>query len=141
MKAAAADVRLDPYPLKVAATGPLTQDFLWEVNFAAPPHAQVDLTHSQALGGFFQPGDLIIGETGTSAFGLAGSRLPKDTFMFNQTIYGSIGYATGAAVGALQAMKENAKYERGILVTGEGSLHLTVQAFADLLRFELKPIM
>jgi pyruvate decarboxylase len=38
-------------------------------------------------------------------------------------------------------MKENAKYKRGILVTGEGSLHLTVQAFADLLRFEVKPIM
>lgn len=95
----------------------------------------------QALGSLFQPGDLIIGETGTSAFGLAGSKLPKDTFMFNQTVYGSIGYATGASVGAFQAMKENAKYKRGILVTGEGSLHLTVQAFADLLRFELKPIM
>jgi pyruvate decarboxylase len=101
----------------------------------------VRLIHLQALGKFFQPGDLVIGETGTSSFGLAGTKLPKDTFMFNQTIYGSIGYATGAAVGAIQAMKENTKYKRGILITGEGSLHLTVQAFADLLRFELKPIM
>ena len=102
---------------------------------------RINLIRLQALGSLFQPGDLVIGETGTSSFGLAGSKLPKDAFMFNQTVYGSIGYATGAAVGAFQAMKENAKYKRGILVTGEGSLHLTVQAFADLLRFELKPIV
>lgn len=61
--------------------------------------------------------------------------------MFNQTVYGSIGYATGAAVGAFQALKEGSPYKRGVLVTGEGSLQLTVQAFADMLRFDLKPIM
>jgi pyruvate decarboxylase len=62
-------------------------------------------------------------------------------FQFNQTVYGSIGYATGSAVGTFQAIKETGKYKRNVLITGEGSLQLTVQAFADLLRHDLKPIM
>lgn len=55
--------------------------------------------------------------------------------MFNQTVFGSIGYATGAIVGVGQAIKESGgKWKRPILVTGEGSMHLTVQAIADMLR-------
>jgi hypothetical protein len=61
--------------------------------------------------------------------------------MYNQTVYGSIGYATGAAVGAFKAIQETGQYKRCILVTGEGSLHLTVQAFADLLKLGLNPIV
>lgn len=61
--------------------------------------------------------------------------------MYNQTIWGSIGYATPSATGAFQAAKENGKYKRGILVTGEGSLQLTVQTFADMLKLDLKPIV
>ncbi|KAF2107145.1 thiamine diphosphate-binding protein [Lophiotrema nucula] len=103
----------------------LTQDFLWP-----------------ALGLFFRSGDVCIGETGTSAFGLCDSRLPKNVMMFNQTVYGSIGYATGAIVGVGQAIKESSgKWKRPILVTGEGSMHLTIQAIADMLRWDLKPII
>jgi pyruvate decarboxylase len=61
--------------------------------------------------------------------------------MYNQTVFGSIGYATGAAVGAFKAIRENNNYKRCILVTGEGSLHLTVQAFADMLKLGLNPIV
>ena len=61
--------------------------------------------------------------------------------MYNQTVYGSIGFATGSAVGAFVAGKELGLYKRNILVTGEGSLQLTVQAFADLIRHELNPIV
>jgi pyruvate decarboxylase len=124
IKALANPPKIDPYPFSGSSTGKLTQDFLWH-----------------AVGSFFQPGDLVIGETGTSAFGLVASKLPKGAAMFNQTIFGSIGYATGAAVGAFLGLQETGSYQRGILVTGEGSLHLTVQAFADMLRWELKPIM
>jgi len=100
----------------------LTQDFLWP-----------------ALGRYFRPGDYIIAETGTSSFGIpAASLLNVDNVkMYNQTIFGSIGYATGAALGSFVAGKENDSIKRGILVTGEGSLQLTVQAFSDLLRHEL----
>lgn len=122
----AVKVTWDPFPLKdLPASGPLKQDFLWN-----------------ALSKFFQPGDCIIGETGTSAFGLGDSLMPNGSFAFNQTIWGSIGYATGALVGASQAISEGAGgFKRAILVTGEGSLHLTAQALADLLRYDLKPIM
>ena len=68
--------------------------------------------------------------------------------MYNQTVYGSIGYATGAALGAFKALRENdpetgktRPKNRCILVTGEGSLHLTVQAFADFLKLALNPIV
>jgi pyruvate decarboxylase len=62
--------------------------------------------------------------------------------MFNQTVYGSIGYATGAIVGVGQAITESeGKWKRPILVTGEGSMHLTIQAIGDMLRWNLKPIM
>ena len=61
--------------------------------------------------------------------------------MYNQTVFGSIGYATGAAVGSFTAALETGKFKRGILVTGEGSLQLTVQAFADLLKLGLKPVV
>jgi pyruvate decarboxylase len=57
--------------------------------------------------------------------------------MFNQTVFGSIGFATGAAVGAFVAGKELGTIKRGILVTGEGSLQRTVQAFSDLIRHEV----
>jgi pyruvate decarboxylase len=57
--------------------------------------------------------------------------------MYNQTVFGSIGFASGAAVGSFVAGRELGTIKRGILVTGEGSLQLTVQAFSDLLRHEV----
>ena len=61
--------------------------------------------------------------------------------MYSQTVFGSVGYATGAAVGTFTSIKETGKYKRRILVTGEGSMQLTVQAFADMLKLDVKPIM
>ena len=61
--------------------------------------------------------------------------------MYNQTVFGSIGYATGAALGSFVAGKEDGSIKRGILVTGDGSLQLTVQTFSDLLRHRLNSTM
>ncbi|KAM0244500.1 hypothetical protein ACHAP5_006181 [Fusarium lateritium] len=115
-----------PYPkFNFQASDILKQDFLWG-----------------ALSSFFQPGDVVIGETGTSAFGLCDTKLPSGVMMFNQTVYGSIGYATGAIVGVGQAIAESeGKWKRPVLVTGEGSMHLTIQALADMLRWDLKPVI
>ncbi|KAF4338011.1 pyruvate decarboxylase [Fusarium beomiforme] len=123
---ASQQVTWDPYPkFSFQANDDLKQDYLWG-----------------ALSSFFRPGDVIIGETGTSAFGLCDTKLPSGVMMFNQTVYGSIGYATGAIVGVGQAIKESeGKWGRPILVTGEGSMHLTIQALADMLRWDLKPII
>ncbi|KAJ5455572.1 uncharacterized protein N7458_003836 [Penicillium daleae] len=116
-------VTWDPYPNdSTPKPDKLTQDYLW---------AQ--------LGKYFQPGDFVIAETGTSSYGIPASNLMNvsDVRMFNQTVFGSIGYATGAALGAFIAGKEDGSIKRGILVTGEGSLQLTVQTFSDLLRHGL----
>ncbi|KAK9369637.1 thiamine diphosphate-binding protein [Lipomyces kononenkoae] len=120
-------VEWDPYPLdRLEAPAKLTQDFLWA-----------------ALGGYFQPGDYVVAETGTSAFGILASNLmnTENILMYNQTVYGSIGFATGAALGSFVAGKESNTIKRGILVTGEGSLQLTVQAFSDVLRHGLNTTM
>lgn len=116
----------NPYPISsLSSSDALRQDFLWP-----------------ALSSFFRPGDIVIGETGTSAFGLCDSRIPEGVMMFNQTVFGSIGYATGAILGVGEAIKESGgKWKRPVLVTGEGSMQLTVQAVADMLRWDLKPIM
>jgi len=122
-KVAQQTISWDPYPGdQPDVPDKLTQDFLWPT-----------------LGRYFQPGDYIVTETGTSSFGIpAASLLNVDNVkMYNQTIFGSIGYATGAALGSFIAGKENNSIKRGILITGEGSLQLTVQAFSDFLRHEL----
>jgi pyruvate decarboxylase len=148
VRASTPTVDWDPYPMNNPEPEPqLTQDYLWPVSLS-PSNQSVNqalveafLTTLQTLGKFFKPGDFIIGETGTSAFGLGCSKLPSGASMYNQTIFGSIGYATGAALGAFKAIRESGKYKRCILVTGEGSLHLTVQTFADLLKLGLNPIV
>ncbi|KAG9496176.1 hypothetical protein J7337_012757 [Fusarium musae] len=113
------DVTWDPYPkFNFQAGDELKQDFLWG-----------------ALSSFLRPGNVIISETGTSAFGLCDTKLPSGVMIFSQTVYGSIGYATGAIVGVGQAIKESGgKWKRPVLITGEGSIHLTIQALAYMLR-------
>jgi pyruvate decarboxylase len=56
-------------------------------------------------------------------------------------VYGSIGYVAGAAVGGSIAGKETGKYKRMIVVTGEGSLQLTIQAFSLLNRHGITPVV
>lgn len=114
-----------PYAeMKPTPKGPLTQAWMWS-RFA----------------GFLRSKDLLVIETGTSQTGIGETPFPKGLQMFTQTIFGSIGYATGASVGAFVAAKEGGKLQRNVLVTGDGSLQLTVQALSDLLRHDLKPIM
>ncbi|KAK3070663.1 Pyruvate decarboxylase 1 [Teratosphaeriaceae sp. CCFEE 6253] len=141
VKAKSAQVEWDPYPLPEVAKErkQLTQDFLWD-----------------ALATILKPDDLVVGETGTSAFGLAATRYPRGCTGYNQTVFGSIGYAGPSFTGALQAAAEaktattittttgsvsGGTVRRGILVTGEGSLQLTPMCFADLLKLDLRPLV
>lgn len=86
---------------------------------------------------FFKPNDIIIAETGTSSMGLGFSLLPEGAQFHNQTLWGSIGWATPASFGAALA----APNKRVILITGEGSHQLTVQEISQFVRFGLKPII
>ena len=65
------------------------------------------------------------------------AQLPKGAVFHNQSLWGSIGWATPAAFGAALAAPER----RTILITGEGSHQLTAQEVSQFHRFGLKPII
>lgn len=82
-------------------------------------------------------GDILIAETGTCSMGLGFASMPKGSTFQNQTLWGSIGWATPAAFGAAMAAPDR----RTILVTGDGSHQLTAQEVSQFGRFGLKPII
>src|SRR3984957_2119930 len=85
--------------------------------------------------GFLEPGDILIAETGTASMGLGFARMPKGSTFHNQTLWGSIGWATPAAFGAAVAAPDR----RVVLVTGDGSHQLTAQEICQFGRLGLKP--
>lgn len=86
---------------------------------------------------FLRPDDIVIAETGTSSMGLAFAKLPHGARFHNQTLWGAIGWATPAALGAAVA----APNRRLVLFTGEGSHQLTAQEIGQFHRLGLKPII
>ncbi|EDK47532.1 Pyruvate decarboxylase 2 [Lodderomyces elongisporus] len=98
---------------------PLTQEYLWT-----------------KVSSWFKEGDIIITETGTSAFGIVQSRFPNNTIGISQVLWGSIGYTVGATLGAAMAAQEIDPKKRVILFVGDGSLQLTVQEISTLCKWE-----
>jgi indolepyruvate decarboxylase len=86
---------------------------------------------------FLRPNDIIIAETGTASMGLGFAHMPNSASFHNQTLWGSIGWATPAALGAAIA----APHRRVVLITGEGSQQFTVQDIGQFGRLGLKPIV
>lgn len=86
---------------------------------------------------FLRPGDILIGETGTASMGLGFALMPKGASFHNQTLWGSIGWATPASVGAAVAAPDR----RVVLVTGDGSHQLTAQEIGQFGRLGLKPVV
>src|SRR5262249_54284193 len=98
------------------------------------PLTQVD--YWKALQNFLRPGDVIVVEDGTSSAGFGRLTLPDDcTYVTGAFVWCSIGYATGALLGAMLASPRR----RHILLTGEGSLQMTVQELSTVMRHDLKP--
>lgn len=87
---------------------------------------------------FLRPNDVLVAETGTCSMGLALARLPAGASFENQTLWGSIGWATPAAVGAAVAA---GKDRRVVLITGEGSHQLTAQEISQFGRYGLNPVV
>jgi len=105
----------------VPSDDPLTQDAYWK-----------------AMQNFLRPGDVIIVEDGTSSAGCGRLTLPDDcTYITGAFVWCSIGYATGALLGAILASPGR----RHILLTGEGSLQMTVQEISTVMRHDLKPFI
>ena len=103
---------------------PLKQQWLWN-----------------QVGKFLQEGDVVITETGTSAFGINQTHFPNNTYGISQVLWGSIGFTTGATLGAAFAAEELDKNKRVILFIGDGSLQLTVQEISTMIRWGLKPYL
>lgn len=115
-----------PLPVKPAGEsardekGPLTQENFWH-------------TVQQAL----QPGDILVADQGTAAFGAASLSLPTGAELLVQPLWGSIGYALPATFGAQLA----APGRRVILITGDGAAQLTIQEIGSMLREALSPVI
>ena len=105
----------------VPSDDPLTQDAYW-----------------QAIQTFLRPGDVIVVEDGTSSAGFGRLNLPDGcTCISGAYVWCSIGYATGALLGAILASPGR----RHILLTGEGSLQMTAQEISTVMRHNLKPFI
>jgi indolepyruvate decarboxylase len=86
---------------------------------------------------FIKENDILIAETGTASMGLGFAKMPKGSTFHNQTLWGSIGWATPASFGAAVA----APGRRVVLVTGDGSYQLTAQEISQFGRLGLKPVI
>jgi indolepyruvate decarboxylase len=114
-------VRPSKQPDPVPSDDPLTQEAYWK-----------------AMQGFLRPGDVIVVEDGASSAGMGRLTLPDGcTYITGAFVWCSIGYATGALLGAIFASPGR----RHILLTGEGSLQMTVQELSTVMRHDLKPFI
>jgi indolepyruvate decarboxylase len=86
---------------------------------------------------FLKPGDILLAESGTASIGLVSAFMPQGATFHNQTLWGSIGWATLAAFGAAVAAPD----KRVVLVTGDGAHQLTAQEISQFGRRGLKPIV
>ena len=86
---------------------------------------------------FIQEGDNLVVETGIVNLALAKLKIKKNMSVNNQVLWGSIGWATGAALGVSMADKN----ARTILVTGEGSHQLSATEISTMMRNNLKPVI
>ncbi|CCE66346.1 hypothetical protein TPHA_0Q00120 [Tetrapisispora phaffii CBS 4417] len=113
-----------PVPANPAtpAETPLKQEWLWN-----------------QVGKFLKEGDIVLTETGTSAFGINQTHFPTNTYGISQVLWGSIGFTGGATLGAAFAAEEIDPKKRTIVFIGDGSLQLTVQEISTMIRWNLKP--
>ncbi|EAZ0126733.1 alpha-keto acid decarboxylase family protein [Salmonella enterica] len=100
--------------------GELTQESFW-----------------QTLQQYLKPGDIILVDQGTAAFGDAALSLPDGAEVVVQPLWGSIGYSLPAAFGAQTACPDR----RVILIIGDGAAQLTIQEMGSMLRDGQAPVI
>lgn len=84
---------------------------------------------------FLRPGDIILADQGTAAFGIASLKLPEQATLLVQPLWGSIGYTLPAAFGAQAACPQR----RLVLIIGDGAAQLTIQELGSMLRDGQRP--
>lgn len=100
--------------------GELTQESFW-----------------QTLQQYLKPGDIVLVDQGTAAFGAAALSLPDGAKVVVQPLWGSIGYSLPAAFGAQTACPDR----RVILIIGDGAAQLTIQEMGSMLRDGQAPVI
>lgn len=106
----------------------------------APPDEAAPVSQRafwRAMQRMLRPGDCLLADQGTAAFGAAALRLPSGAQLLVQPLWGSIGYTLPAAFGAQTA----APAQRVILIIGDGSAQLTIQELGSMLRDGQKPLI
>ena len=101
------------------------------------------------LANFLQPGDIVMGETGTPGYGVREMPLPKHTRFFSPVTWLSIGYMLPACQGAALGQQEliaSGKYHdlkaaRTVLFIGDGSFQMTCQELATIIRHNLNVVI
>lgn len=116
---------LPPHPTRPHTDPPgrdaaLTQEVLWD-------------RLSEAL----TPGNVVLADQGTSFYGMAGHRLASEVTFIGQPLWGSIGYALPAALGAGLAARDR----RTVLLIGDGAAQLTIQELGAFGREGLSPVV
>lgn len=96
----------------------------------------LDNLYSQ-LSDFLKGSDNIVVETGSSSLNFVKYPLPQNTKYYNQTLWGSIGWATPATLGVALAKPDS----KVILLTGEGSHQLTLNELGVMGRYDINPII
>ncbi|EMO0819720.1 alpha-keto acid decarboxylase family protein [Salmonella enterica] len=100
--------------------GELTQESFW-----------------QTLQQYLKPGDIVLVDQGTAAFGAAALSLPDGAEVVVQPLWGSIGYSLPAAFGTQTACPDR----RVILIIGDGAAQLTIQEMGSMLRDGQAPVI
>lgn len=100
--------------------GELTQESFW-----------------QTLQQYLKPGDIVLVDQGTAAFGAAALSLPDGAEVVVQPLWGSIGYSLPAAFGAQTACPDRWV----ILIIGDGAAQLTIQEMGSMLRDGQAPVI
>ncbi|MGW8048254.1 alpha-keto acid decarboxylase family protein [Staphylococcus shinii] len=94
-------------------------------------------TYFKMMQDFIKDEDVIIAEQGTSFFGAYDLALNQHNKFIGQPLWGSIGYTLPATLGTQLADPKR----RNLLLIGDGSLQLTVQAISTMIREEIKPVI
>jgi indolepyruvate decarboxylase len=102
------------------AAAPLSQQLLWD-----------------RVARYLRPGDIVLADLGTSFFGAATHRLPRDVTFIGQPLWASIGYTLPALLGACLASPGR----RGILLIGDGAAQMTAQELSTILHTGLSPVV
>ncbi|AKV01385.1 Pyruvate decarboxylase [Labilithrix luteola] len=136
------NVRLADVLAELAKLKPLAQRYQ-RAEAAAPrlPGKPSDKITMEALypryAAFIQPGDNVVLESGSTSFGIPPMQLADNVQVHIQMLWGSIGWATGAALGVALADPKR----RTLLFTGEGSHQLTANEIGNMGRWGAKPII